>query len=55
MFRLSRDTVGKMGRFSVPLGYVPSKPPGLPRQPSYQGHAQSLIDNLLPLVDTRLK
>ena len=40
VFGLSRDTIGKMCRFSVPPGYVRSKPPEKPK-----------LGALIPVID----
>ena len=44
VFRLSRDTIGKMCRFSVPPGYVRSKPPEKPK-----------LGALIPVIDAILE
>ena len=44
VFGLSRDTVGKMCRFSVPPGYVRSKPPEKPK-----------LGALIPVIDAILE
>lgn len=43
VFGLSRDTISKMCRFSVPPGYVRSKPPGKPK-----------LGPLIPVIDAIL-
>jgi len=44
VFGLSRDTIGKMCRFSVPPGYVRSKPPEKPK-----------LGALIPVIDAILE
>jgi transposase len=44
VFGLSRDTVAKMCRYSVPPGYVRSKPPGRPK-----------LGPLIPVIDAILE
>ena len=43
MFGLSRDTIAKMCRFSIPPGYVRTKPPGPPKL----GALTAVIDAIL--------
>ena len=44
VFGLSRDTVAKMCRYSVPPGYVRTKPPGRPK-----------LGPLVPVIDAILE
>jgi len=43
VFVLSRDTISKMCRFSVPPGYIRTKPPGKPK-----------LGPLIPVIDAML-